>query len=163
MSKDENWRTVWPTNRLSHVGAIPCDCRRAGKHKFPYHQEEIRFFQKLGFLGTINPLTPQIRCTNRWYEDFRSPALVSLSGLLKIRNFCRLKFIYRLTHRAEVVTFMKAQLIMSHVGRNIARHSPNKTVGAFLDSTRSTFRFFGTKLAHGMAHKPSLACRGNSL
>jgi hypothetical protein len=46
----------------------------AGKHKFPYHQK-IRFFQKIRFLVTINPLSPQIRCTNGWYEDFRSPAL----------------------------------------------------------------------------------------
>jgi hypothetical protein len=51
----------------------------AGKHKFPYHQE-ILFFQQIGFLGTINPFIPQIRCTNRWYEDFRSPALVQESG-----------------------------------------------------------------------------------
>jgi L-fucose isomerase-like protein len=30
--------------------------------KVMYHQE-ILFFQKLGFLGTINPFIPQIRCT----------------------------------------------------------------------------------------------------
>jgi hypothetical protein len=47
----------------------------AGSRKFPYHQEEIRFFQKLGFLDTINPFIPKRSCTERWYEDFRSPAL----------------------------------------------------------------------------------------
>jgi hypothetical protein len=45
----------------------------AGKQKFPY--QKILFFQKIVFLGTINPFIPQIRCTNGWYEDFRSPAL----------------------------------------------------------------------------------------
>jgi hypothetical protein len=38
--------------------------------------QEIRFFGKTGFLGTINPVSPQIRCTYGWYEDFRSPVLV---------------------------------------------------------------------------------------
>jgi hypothetical protein len=45
----------------------------AEKHKFPYHQE-IRFFL-IRFIGTINPLSPKRSCTNRRYEDFRSPAL----------------------------------------------------------------------------------------
>jgi len=53
-------RAVWPTNLISHVGTIPCDCP------------------------------------------------------LKLRNFVRLKSIYRLTHRDDVVTFMKTQLVISH-------------------------------------------------
>jgi hypothetical protein len=49
-------------------------------HKYRLVQESInsrttKFLQKIGFIGTINPFIPQIRCTNRWYEDFRSPAL----------------------------------------------------------------------------------------
>jgi hypothetical protein len=35
------------------------------------------------------------------------------------------------------------------------RHSPNQTVGVVY-GTRSTFWFFGTELAQGMAHKPFL-------
>jgi hypothetical protein len=57
---------------------IPQKGASAEKHKFPYHQS-IRFFEKFRLIGTINPFSPQIRCTNRWYEDFRSPALVRLS------------------------------------------------------------------------------------
>jgi hypothetical protein len=33
-----------------------------GKHKFPYHRK-IRFVQQIGFIGTINPFIPKIRCT----------------------------------------------------------------------------------------------------
>jgi hypothetical protein len=35
------------------LGELLSQSTSAGKHKFPYHQEEIRFFQKIGFLGTI--------------------------------------------------------------------------------------------------------------
>jgi hypothetical protein len=73
------WGQAFSRHTLSSIRLFGAS---AGKHKFPYHQEEIRFLGKIGFLGTTNPFTPPIRCTNRWYEDFRSPALIQRILLL---------------------------------------------------------------------------------